>query len=268
LHSTQGEKRPLQAVFANFSMGSDHQIYTESSFGIPAIYFNDWPDRYIHTTFDTSANIDPTKLKRAAFLGATIAYYLANLQDKNSEQLLQIIRSAAIKRAADLVRRSGNLSESERADALRYYMWSEQSIFESAAEYFALTEAMKRSSSATLKAIQSLAGSVPPPVKSSGDGAIVFERNSKLKGPMEAFGYGYLEDHLGKEKMNALKLLSFDGELADGSTYAYEALNFVDGKRTVQEITGMLSGAYGTVTLESVLEYLRALESIDVIHKL
>jgi len=35
---------------------------------IPAIYLNDWPDRYIHTNFDTAANIDPTKLKRAAFM--------------------------------------------------------------------------------------------------------------------------------------------------------------------------------------------------------
>ncbi len=49
-----------------------------ASFAIPAIYLNDWPDRYIHTNFDTAANIDPTKLKRVAFIGAASAYYLAN----------------------------------------------------------------------------------------------------------------------------------------------------------------------------------------------
>ena len=38
-------------------MGSDHQIYTEGSFGIPAIYLNDWPDRFIHTTGDTAAKV-------------------------------------------------------------------------------------------------------------------------------------------------------------------------------------------------------------------
>jgi len=27
-------------------MGSDHDVYQDSSFGIPAIYLNDWPDRY------------------------------------------------------------------------------------------------------------------------------------------------------------------------------------------------------------------------------
>ena len=59
-------------------MGSDHDVYQDSSFGIPAIYLNDWPDRYIHTNFDTAANIDPTKLKRAAFIGAASGYFLAN----------------------------------------------------------------------------------------------------------------------------------------------------------------------------------------------
>ncbi len=43
----------------------------DSSFGIPAIYMNDWPDRYIHTNFDTAANIDTTKLKRAALYGGS-----------------------------------------------------------------------------------------------------------------------------------------------------------------------------------------------------
>ena len=79
LVSPEGGKGPLQAVDAPYSMGSDHDVYQDSSFKIPAIYLNDWPDRYIHTNFDTAANIDPTKLKRAAFIGAASGYYLASL---------------------------------------------------------------------------------------------------------------------------------------------------------------------------------------------
>jgi len=66
----EGGKEPLRAEYSAYTMGSDHDVYQDSSFGIPAIYLNDWPDRYIHTNFDTAANIDPTKLKRAAFIGA------------------------------------------------------------------------------------------------------------------------------------------------------------------------------------------------------
>ena len=78
LVAPQGGKEPLQAQYSAYTMGSDHDVYQDSSFKIPAIYLNDWPDRYIHTNFDTAANIDPTKLKRAAFIGAASGYVLAN----------------------------------------------------------------------------------------------------------------------------------------------------------------------------------------------
>ena len=77
LVAPEGGKEPLRAEYSPYSMGSDHDVYQDSSFKIPAIYLNDWPDRYIHTNFDTAANIDPTKLKRAAFIGAASGYYLA-----------------------------------------------------------------------------------------------------------------------------------------------------------------------------------------------
>ena len=70
LVSPKGGKEPLLAQLDEFDMGSDHQDYTDASWGIPAIYLHDWPDRYIHTTWDTPERIDPTKLLRAAFIGA------------------------------------------------------------------------------------------------------------------------------------------------------------------------------------------------------
>src|SRR5262249_47056260 len=75
----EGGKEPLRAESTAYTMGSDHDVYQDSSFAIPAIYLNDWPDRFIHTNFDSAANIDPTKLKRAAFIGAASAYYIAGL---------------------------------------------------------------------------------------------------------------------------------------------------------------------------------------------
>src|SRR5437870_6590789 len=85
LVAPEGGKEPLLAEFASFSMGSDHDVYQEGSFRIPAIYLNDWPDRYIHTNFDSAANIDPTKLKRAAFIGATSGYFLAQITQRDEK---------------------------------------------------------------------------------------------------------------------------------------------------------------------------------------
>ena len=70
LTAADGGKEALLAMMSPLSLGSDHQVYSDSSFGIPAIYLNDWPDRYIHTNFDVAANIDSTKLERAAFIAA------------------------------------------------------------------------------------------------------------------------------------------------------------------------------------------------------
>src|SRR5713226_7283904 len=94
----EGGKEPLQAQFSAYTMGSDHDVYQDSSFGIPAIYLNDWPDRYIHTNFDTAANIDPTKLKRAAFIGAASGYFLARGTHGVSDSLYAQIFSASIDR--------------------------------------------------------------------------------------------------------------------------------------------------------------------------
>ena len=75
--AASGGKQPLRAEYSHFSMGSDHDVYQDASFGIPAIYFNDWPDRYIHTHLDRAENIDASKLQRVAFIGAASAYVLA-----------------------------------------------------------------------------------------------------------------------------------------------------------------------------------------------
>ncbi len=52
-----------------------------------------------------------------------------------------------------------------------------------------------------------------------------------------------------------------------GEEYAYEALNFADGKRNAQEIRDAVSAEYGPVRLEMVVEYLRALEKIGVLEQ-
>jgi len=53
----------------------------------------------------------------------------------------------------------------------------------------------------------------------------------------------------------------------DGGMFTYEALNLVDGQRTVSDIRDWLLAEMGDVSVEAVAEYLLALESIDVIRR-
>ena len=55
---------------------------------------------------------------------------------------------------------------------------------------------------------------------------------------MTAFGYDYFTDHYGADKEASLRLLTYRGPRGSGSDYAYEVLNFVDGRRNARFIVG------------------------------
>jgi aminopeptidase YwaD len=237
LISQEGGKEALNAVFAPFSMGSDHEINDESTFGIPSIYFNDWPDRYIHTNFDVPANIDPTKLKRAAFMGAVVANFLSNYGKEDEAFVTTIVKVASLKRRAESIKRTMNLSAEDANCVERFIAWYEKMVSESIYN-----------------------GPEPPQIRAD-HGKNIFVRNTNLLGPMGTFGYNYLDDHYGATKAKALKIRN----LENGEIYEYEVLNFVDGHRSTREIRDFLTGAYGSVPLNAVEEYLAALESIGVV---
>jgi hypothetical protein len=82
---------------------------------------------------------------------------------------------------------------------------------------------------------------------------------------MTVFGYDYLEDHFGRERTAALALTSFEGMRGGAEEYAIEVLNFVDGRRGVQEMRDAVAAEFGPVPLEHVATYLSALAEIKVI---
>lgn len=265
LHAPEGGKEPLRAELAEFSLGSDHQVYTDGSIGIPAIYLNDWPDRYIHTNFDSPANIDPTKLKRAAFIGATSGYFLATVSAADAPAILTILQAHSLRRTATMLERRRGLTDDEATRLTRFHLWYERAVIDSMQRFFPIPPDVRAKAESFLTALAGLAGDATPPPTSSQEARVVYRRTSLIKGPLTAFGYDYLGDRLGEDRVGALRLLRFQGLRGSGSEYAYEVLNFVDGRRTVQEIRDAVSAVYGPIPLEVVLEYLRALSEIGVI---
>ena len=75
-----------------------------------------------------------------------------------------------------------------------------------------------------------------------------------------------MNDHTGSQ-ISRPKLLDYQGLWGGGEEYAYETLNFADGKRNAQHIRDAVSAEYGPVPLELVLEYLRALEKIGIVEQ-
>jgi hypothetical protein len=98
-----------------------------------------------------------------------------------------------------------------------------------------------------------------------GEGAIVFRRLKEPRGPLTVFGYDYFADRSKSAAWAAPRLLSYEGSWGAGEEYAYEALNFADGRRNAQGIAEELSAEYGPVPLGLVVEYLQALKTIGVV---
>ena len=267
----QGGREPLQARLGDFSMGSDHQIYTEGSFDIPAIYMNDWPDRYIHTNFDRPDVIDPTKLLRAAFIGAASGYFLAGTSASDAAAIEQIVRTGSLRRTATVLAQRDRLAAEEAANLGRHHLAYETAVVESLSRFFTIPPDARTRAETRLADIARLVGgaAVAEPPAATASGRVVYRRNPDVPGPVSVFGYDYLLAHYGEERAAGLRLRQHRGvhgtSPAGGGEYAYEVLNLVDGSRNAQQIRDAVSATYGPVPLAYVVEYLDALRQIGLL---
>ena len=78
-------------------------------------------------------------------------------------------------------------------------------------------------------------------------------------------GRGITLDHRRPIVSIGTALLHREGLWGGGADYAYEALNWVDGKNRVRDIAQALSAEFGPVPEEEVAEFLGVLETIGVL---
>ncbi len=265
--SKEGGKEPFHAIIGNFQLGSDFEVFTEGSFKIPSIYLHQYPDRYIHTNLDIPANIDPTILKRSAFIGAASGYYLANFQSNDLVALCNLMKQQMLKRAYLMLNFCNALAPNEQENT-KYYFWlQELGALYSINPYAALTPEIEKDYKAYIKGLQSTIGSGNPVDNSDEKNLVVYSRNEKLKGGMVDFSYNYFRAHYDVKK-DRPQIFDFLGIRGSGSEYTYEALNLVNGKSNISDIRNTLSAEFGPIPISYVSEYLEALESIGVIQRL
>jgi hypothetical protein len=79
IRTPQGVNAPFNyrlASVATITSGSDHSVFNDG--GIPAMQFNYWPDNFYHSSADRIEQVDPTELKRVAFVAASAFAYLSD----------------------------------------------------------------------------------------------------------------------------------------------------------------------------------------------
>lgn len=257
LAEPDGTRLPLRATIGGFDVGSDHQVWAEGSWRIPTIYLADWPDLYIHTQKDVVGNIDSTKLRRAIFIAAASAWALANLDRDDPRGLPNVLSSEKLLRQAGLFRRAADLPAEDAANLWRHEDRYDAALARSLGR-FGLREDMLSPPPS-----QRLFPALPTP---TGDEAIIYRRNEKLKGPMNGFGYSWFEDRLARARLPEPALLT-RRPIWDGAGFGYEALNLVDGARTVARIRDDLAATVGPAPVAEVAQYLATLEQLGVIER-
>jgi aminopeptidase YwaD len=252
----EGDKRALQAKVGGFSEGSDHEIWAEGSWRVPVIYIADWPDRYIHTQRDIPANLDATKMKRAVFIAAASGWYLANLKQDDVPALQRAMQTETLERLAETMRRTASMSIVEVGNFLLGRMAYERAAHQSLAR-FGLT-----GDDEGLNAARSTPSAMPPAI----DHSPVYRRKREPKGPMNGFGYSWLDDHLKQVGLPRPALLDRESD-RDGPSFGYETLNLVDGRRTVQQIRDELAATVAPAPVEEVGAYLATLERLGLLER-
>jgi hypothetical protein len=242
-----GDVRPLE-------MGSDHEVFEEASFHVPMVYFHDWPDVTIHTNKDQPENLDPTKLGRVAYLGAGIAWTLAALPDSEAPRLLALVGARAGERIAQARARSAG----DPADAGFFEREAVQEGLETLRTVAILFPSVGPDAR---DAQERLAKMLPAGVVSSARDSRVPVRSPDVRGPLGVYYYDHLAEVLGAGAKTATALT----ERPRGDVLAFEALNLVDGKRTVSDIRDVLTGRYEPVPAGEVAEYLELLGRARVI---
>lgn len=248
----EGDKRALQALVGGFSEGSDNVVWTEGSWRIPIIYISDWPDRYIHTQRDIPENLDPTKMKRAIFIAAAAGWYLANVDQSDVPAMALAVEAERLDRRAGALRRAASMADADVAILLDHLDRTESAESRSFGRFDLAWTGPTRPTAA--------------PVTASADGSIIYRRKAKPKGPMNGFGFSWIGDQLKRTGLPRPALLDRPNR-RDRASFGFEALNLIDGQRTVQQIRDDLLATVGAAPVEEVADYLGTLERLDLLER-
>jgi hypothetical protein len=289
-----GTRNEFVADVTPYSSGSDHDDYDSSTIAVPSLYLRDWPDIYIHTDHDTLDQIDATKLRRVALLGAASGYFFACVTAQQLPTLLPLLTAQAEARLAQVFGAAQQLVDDPQLEAS--VGWYEARNL--------VNQTLQRESG-TLHSIVEFTGG---PAEADVDGAKAFadqattfqhwlDKQAKLRGAKETapiapwasasgvkrvpvrigeFGpLTYQNDNvllarLGKERYAKIKLINGAASqllnVRDQSElYSYEIVNFVNGERTVSEIRDAVSAEYGPLPVTLVADYLDACAEAGVI---
>jgi hypothetical protein len=261
-----GSREPYRIAVVHYF--ADHLVFNDGAVGIPGVSFTNWPDEYIHSSDDDLWQIDPTQLQRNAVAVAASALYLANLSEQQVLTLAAVMTGEARKRIShDLAIGVSRLAEVASGNGGQFGEAGAGHSAATASEQMrsALDDAMNLLDQAELREVAGLEtlrrfatpdmrklldsleedmkltevnhrqriqewyralGGSNPPAATGLSGATEEERLAAAKVPKRA---GTLGEYLKHSD-------AISGPQGLHPTLKFEALNYIDGKRSILDI--------------------------------
>jgi Peptidase family M28 len=118
LFSVRGTREPYHAKAVPYFDSTDHMVFNDSWVGVPGTTLTNWPDEYIHSSDDDLWQIDPTQLKRNAFVVAATAWWLAGAGEPEANFLARFVAARGSERLGrDLATAEAWISSGKGTDA-------------------------------------------------------------------------------------------------------------------------------------------------------
>jgi hypothetical protein len=285
LKSINGSDHPFAYKVYPFSGGSDHYVFNDGALRVPSVMLNRG-DTFHHTSLDSIDKVDPTELRRACFIALGSVYYLANAGDIEAREMARLISRNGLGRLSEDYYDSLPLvldakTEKELVDGYKQVLnVIEQSSFRE--NQSAVSPAIFTKDNNLKEAIKGFTGHLKILSASlKTEAQKIYEKNCQRLGvkskPMSLTGVekemsrivplraesfvcpleaDYLVEKLGPSILNEIKLKGYQ---------AYEAINFVDGKRNVLEIAKAVSAEYGPVEILNVYDFFKILEKAELV---
>jgi hypothetical protein len=245
--AVKGSREPFHARMVPYFDSTDHHAFNPSWIGVPGTSLTNWPDEYIHSTGDDLENIDATQLERNAVVVAAVVYYFAALADEDAAALGAYVGARARARVADdvatAVRHLAEAAAPERDEAFRA---ARNLVRQSSLKEIAALESIRRLSprgraaehtrevagrleddlgtnlGAVEKAYEAITGKNPPNLDLGKE-----ERAMAVKVFVPTNDVAKIQD--ARDKMR-------DAGKGLHAMMAFEAVNFVDGRRNAYEV--------------------------------
>lgn len=286
-----------------YTGGSDHAEFVDSTIRVPCVMLLQWPDLFYHSSMDTIDKVSSNSLKRVGWIGTVAALtiadadvdeavYLSNQTSSRGiariketgrnaiEELYRIKKDPKLKEKPDELAKSLAKRGFYYRDKIEHIMQREKQAvisvkrlaFNTDLDNFLqkFTEDISKTGKKEIARIneiisyiaEAMGVSVPDQIEETKaeekSRKMVPKRLFKESLSQETFrkaltekGYEWYEEKLKKDPAFRMKMA--------------EALNFMDGKRTLYEIVRAVSAEYTETKAEDLLKFMRDLEKMKLI---